>query len=314
MRVLLAGATGVIGRALLPLLRGERHHVTVLVRDQAAAAELDVDRVVVADLLDRHAVHAAVFSAAPEVVVHQATALRPGTGDTRWEVFERTARVRTEGTANLVDAALASGTRRVVAQSIAFATAPHGGPLLDEEAPLYLDPPDAVWSTTVRAIAELERLVLHTSGVEGVVLRYGTLYGRDTAYDLNGPFGQAVRLGKLPLIGDGTGINSFLHVEDAADAAATAVMSRATGLFNIVDDDPATARTWLPHYARAFDGPHPRQVPAELGARLLGWFAAHQQTRLRGASNRKAREQLGWRPGVSSWRNGQRLCLVGAGR
>lgn len=309
MRVLLAGATGVIGRALLPMLRAVGHHVTVLVRD--ATTDVDADAVVVADLLDHAAVWSALHEVRPEVVVHQVTALRPVSGDTRWEVFDRTAKVRTVGTANLVAAARSAGVRRIVAQSISFATAPNGGSMLDEEAPLYVDAPDDVWATTVRAVAELERIVLEASGV---VLRYGTLYGPDTHFDVNGTTGLAISLGRLPLVGDGTGITSFLHVQDAAEAAVLAVRGEATGVFNIVDDDPVTARTWLPYYARIVRGPEPKNIPTELGERLLGWFPAYQQTRLRGASNIKAREQLGWHPGIASWRSGLTYHLSGANR
>lgn len=305
MRVLLAGATGVIGRELLPLLRKADHHVTALVR--GSAADLEADAVVAADLLDGAAVAAAVAAARPEVVVHQVTALRPVSGDTRWEVFERTAEVRRVGTANLVSAAQDVGVRRFVAQSIAFAAAPEGDLVLDEEAPLYVDAPDATWATTVQAVADLERTVLQADELAPIVLRYGSLYGQHTLYDSTGAIGQAVHLGRLPLIGDGAGMTSFVHVRDAALAAAHAVEHAATGVFNIVDDEPSPARAWLPGYAELLRAPEPKRIPVELGERLLGWYGAFQQTRQRGASNVKARTQLGWRPTVRSWSDG--VCL-----
>ncbi|GAA3435366.1 NAD-dependent epimerase/dehydratase family protein [Kutzneria kofuensis] len=302
MRVLLAGATGVIGRELLPLLRKAGHHVTALAR--GSARDVDADAVVAADLLDAPGLAAAVAAARPEVVVHQVTALRPASGDTRWEVFERTAHVRRVGTANLVDAARAAGARRIVAQSIAFATTPSGDPVLGEDAPLFVDAPDATWAMTVQAVAELERLVLAADDLAPIVLRYGSLYGQYTLYDASGAIGQAVHLGRLPLVGDGAGLTSFLHVRDAALAAASAVEHAATGVFNIVDDEPAPAHAWLPGYAELLGAPEPKRVPVDLGERLLGWYGAFQQTRQRGASNAKARAEFGWRPTVPSWQDG----------
>jgi nucleoside-diphosphate-sugar epimerase len=306
MRVLLAGATGIIGRELLPLLRREKHHVTALVR--RPDPDLEADAVVVADLLDAPGLTAAVAEARPEVVVHQVTALRPVSGDTRWEVFERTAHVRSVGTTNLVDAARKAGARRIVAQSIAFATTPEGGPLLDESAPLYVDAPDATWSLTVRAVADLESTVLRAEDLAPIVLRYGSLYGQHTQYDASGAIGQAVRLGRLPLVGEGGGLTSFVQVRDAALAAALAVGHTATGVFNIVDDEPSPAHSWLPGYAELLGAPEPKRIPLELGERLLGWYGAYQQTRQRGADNAKARAGLGWRPTVSCWRDG--ICEV----
>ncbi|MFC0540401.1 NAD-dependent epimerase/dehydratase family protein [Kutzneria chonburiensis] len=304
MRVLLAGATGVIGRELLPLLRKAGHHVTALAR--GASHDVDADAVVAADLLDGPGLTAAVVEARPEVVVHQVTALRPVSGDTRWEVFGRTAHVRRVGTANLVDAARAAGARRIVAQSIAFATAPVGDPVLDENAPLYVNAPDATWALTVQAVAALEDTVLGAGDLSPIVLRYGSLYGQYTLYDASGAIGQAVHLGRLPLVGDGAGLTSFVTVRDAALATVLAVDHPTTGVFNIVDDRPAAARDWLPGYADLLGAPEPKRIPVDLGERLLGWYGAYQQTRQRGASNAKARLELAWRPTVPTWADG--LC------
>jgi len=302
MRVLLAGATGVIGRELLPLLRKAGHHVTALARD--ASQVVDADAVIAADLLDAPGLTAAVGAARPEVVMHQVTALRPVSGDTRWEVFERTAHVRRVGTANLVDAARAAGARRIVAQSIAFATAPVGDAVLDESAPLYVNAPDATWAQTVQAVAALEDTVLGATDMAPIVLRYGSLYGQYTLYDTTGAIGQAVHLGRLPLVGDGAGLTSFVTVRDAALAAVLAVDHSATGVFNIVDDKPTAAHAWLPGYADLLGAPEPKRIPVELGERLLGWYGAYQQTRQRGAANAKAGLELGWRPTVPSWEDG----------
>ncbi|MEU4485611.1 NAD(P)-dependent oxidoreductase [Streptomyces purpurascens] len=301
MRVLVAGATGVVGHPLVGALRARGHHVSALVRDASRAP--DADEAVVADALDRASLLPAVSAARPDVVVHQMTALRLLRDDPAG-AFAQTARLRTAGTAHLVEAARAAGARRLVAQSIAFAAAPAGVLVLDEDAPLYVDAPDPGWAATVRAVAELERLVLSGAGLSGLVLRYGTLYGPGTAYARTGGTGQRVLAGKLPLPEGGSGITSFLQVEDAVGAAVAAVESEATGVLHITDDEPAPAAEWLAHYARALGAPAPRTVPAAMAPRLLGWFTAHQLTAARGASNDRARTTLGWKPLRPSWRDG----------
>lgn len=297
-RVLVAGATGVIGRALVPLLRAGGHHVTALVREPSRTAGLALDGVVVADALEGEAVRAAVLSARPEVVVHQLTALRGPAP----EGFERTARLRTEGTAHLIAAAEAAGAERMVAQSIAFATTPRGGPVLTEDAPLYVDAPDPGWALTTRAIAELERRVLGVAHLSGTVLRYGTLYGPGTLYHRGGAIGGAVARGRLPLPESAAGVTSFLHIEDAARAAVCAVEADTDGVFNVADDDPAEAAVWLPEYARLLGAPPPRTVPAQLAERLLGWLTSYQLTAMRGAANDRVRQSLNWKPSAPSWR------------
>jgi 2-alkyl-3-oxoalkanoate reductase len=301
MRILVAGATGVVGHPLVGALRERGHEVSALVRRGARDRAPDADGVVVADALDRAALLSAVSTARPEVIVHQMSALRLLRDDPP-AAFAQTARLRTEGTANLIAAARATGARRLVAQSIAFAAAPAGEPVLDEDAPLYVDAPDPGWAATVGAVAELERQVLDAD-LEGVVLRYGTLYGPRTAYARTGGTAQAVLAGRLPLPGGGSGIMSFLHVEDAVGAAVAAVEADATGVFHVTDDDPAPAAQWLPHFARALAAPSPRTVPAALAPRLLGWFMAHQLTSAHGAANDRARARLGWKPARPSWRD-----------
>ncbi|MDX2529538.1 NAD-dependent epimerase/dehydratase family protein [Streptomyces europaeiscabiei] len=302
MRVLVAGATGVVGHPLVGALRARGHQVSALVRQGSRGRAPEADEVVVADALDRDAVLSAVSAARPEVVVHQLSALRLLRDDPRG-AFALTALLRTEGTAHLVEAARAAGARRLVAQSIAFAAAPAGEPVLDEDAPLYVDAPDPGWASTVRAVAELERQVTG-SDMEGVVLRYGTLYGPRTAYARTGTTSGSVLAGRLPLPGGGAGIMSFLHVEDAVGAAVAGVEADATGVFHVTDDDPAPAAQWLPHLARVLAAPSPRTVPAALAPRLLGWFMAHQLTSAHGAANDRARTALGWKPARPSWRDG----------
>lgn len=296
MRVVVAGATGLIGTALLPLLRAKGHHVTALVRDESKAVAADT---VVADALDPVAVRDALLAARPDVVVHQLTALRQMSA----EAFETTARLRTEGTANLIMAAREAGAAKLVVQSISFATAPLGGPVLSEDAPLYLDAPDPGWARTVQAVAEMERLVLGTPDIAGTILRYGTLFGAQTQYDPAGPFGAMIGRGQIPIPETATGVTSFLHVQDAALAALSAVDSDVTGVFNIADDEPAEGATWLPEYARLLGGPPPRQIPSDLAEKALGWFANYQLTAMRGARTDRARTELGWKPTVS-WRHG----------
>ncbi|MET1074481.1 MAG: NAD(P)-dependent oxidoreductase [Umezawaea sp.] len=297
MRVLVAGATGLVGSALLPLLRARGHHVTALVREDSRAVV--ADGVVVADALDPVAVRLALRAARADVVVHQLTALRRMSAD----AVEMTARLRTEGTANLITAAREAGTAKLVVQSVAFATAPLGGPVLDEDAPLHLDAPDPAWARTVQAVAELERLVLGTPDVAGTILRYGTLFGARTQYDPEGPFGARVGRGRMPMPENAVGVTSFLHVHDAAAAVLSAVDGDATGVFNIADDEPAEGATWLPEYARMLGAAAPRVLDAAMAEKVLGWFTNHQLTAMRGADSGRARERLGWKPTVS-WRRG----------
>lgn len=302
MRILVAGATGVIGHPLVGALRARGHQVSALVRQESRERAPEADSIVVADALDREALLSAVSAARPDVVVHQMTALRLMGADPV-AAFALTARLRTEGTANLIEAARAAGARRLVAQSVAFAAAPAGEPVLDEDAPLYVDAPDPGWAATVQAVAELERLVLESEPLAGVVLRYGTLYGPGTLYARAGGAAHAVLAGQLPLPGDGAGITSFLHVEDAVGATVAAVESEATGVFHVTDDVPAPAAQWLPHYAQVLAGPPPRTIPADLAPRMLGWFMAHQLTAAHGAANDRARTALGWKPLRPSWRD-----------
>ncbi|MFF3378523.1 NAD-dependent epimerase/dehydratase family protein [Streptomyces sp. NPDC002680] len=306
MRILVAGATGVVGHPLVGALRARGHQVSALVREESRARAPEADALVVADALDRAALLAAVSDVRPDVVVHQLSALRLLRDDPP-EAFARTARLRTEGTANLIAAARAAGARRLVAQSIAFAAAPTGEAVVDESVPLYVDAPDPGWAATVRAVADLESQVLDSaSELSGLVLRYGTLYGPGTAYArAGGGTAERVRAGKLPLPEGGAGITSFLHVEDAVGAAVAAVeSSEAAGAFHITDDEPAPSAQWLPHYADALGAPPPRTIPAAMAPRLLGWFMAHQLTSASGASNALARTGLGWKPLRPGWRDG----------
>ena len=306
MRVFLAGATGVIGRRLLPRLLEAGHDVTAMTRSEDRAAALREAGAVpaVCDVFDGERVRAAVERAQPEVVVHELTDLPPALDPRKME--EQLAgndRIRTEGTRNLVAAAAAAGARRIVAQSIAFAYAPTGEGLKREQDPLWDDAPWP-WSRSVAALRELEGDVTETEGIEGVVLRYGFFYGPGTAYGPGGYFEREVRRRRFPVAGKGTGTFPFIHIDDAAEATVAAVARGAPGIYNVVDDEPAPLREWLPVYAEAIGAKRPWRVPRFLARLLAGEYAVMLATELRGASNERAKAELDWEPRHASWRQG----------
>ena len=308
MRVFLAGATGVIGRRLLPLLIEGGHEVTAMTRNDTRAAALGEAGAtpVVCDAFDAEGVHAALEAARPEVVLHQLTDLPPALDPRKME--EQVAgndRIRTEGTRNLVAAAVAAGARRVVAQSIAFAYPPTGSGLKTEDDPLWDDAPWP-WLRSVEALRELERTVTQTEGIDGLVLRYGFFYGPGSAYADDGHFAREIRKRRLPVVGKGGGVFPFIHVDDAAAATVAAMERGRPGIYNVVDDDPAPLRDWVPAYAEAVGAKPPRRVPAWLARMVAGSYASGMATRLRGASNEKAKRELGWQPRHPSWREGFR--------
>jgi nucleoside-diphosphate-sugar epimerase len=285
------------------------HEVTGMTRSSERAAGLEEAGVsaVVCDALDPEALAAAVAAASPEVVVHALTAL-PDVIDWKGEdPFGPTNRLRSEGTWNLLAAARAAGAQRLVAESIAFIYVPEGDWVKDEDAPV-LRSAAGHFDGATRAIAELERAVLEAEGIDGVVLRYGWLYGPGTGYASDGGQAGEVRRRRLPIVGKGSGVFSFIHVEDAAAATVAAVVGEATGVFNIVDDDPATQREWLPAYAEALGAKPPRRAPLWL-AKLIAGPVALNAVELRGASNARAKRELGWEPLYPSWRKGFREAL-----
>jgi nucleoside-diphosphate-sugar epimerase len=316
MRIFVAGATGALGRRLVPLLVEGGHQVTGMTRTAGKAAGLRAAGAdpVVADALDRDAVLRAVVAARPEVVVHQLTALA---GMTSFRKFDRefalTNRLRTEGTDHLLEAARAVGARRFVAQSFTgWPFARVGGPVKTEDDPLDPDPP-AQLRRTLDAIRHLEAAVSGTEGLEGVVLRYGGFYGPGTSAGAGGSMLEELRRRRFPIVGDGGGVWSFIHIDDAATATAAAIERGAPGVYQIVDDDPAPVSEWLPALAAAIGAPPPRRVPAWVARLVAGEHAVVLMTEVRGASNAKARRELGWRPGWRSWRQGFRTGLGEAG-
>lgn len=310
MRIFLTGASGVLGRELVPLLVGAGHEVVGTTRTPGRADRLRAAGAepVVLDLLDRDAVLDAVGKARPELILHEATALA-GAGDPR--AFERdfaaTNALRTRGTDLLIEAAWDHGVRRLVAQSFAgWPYARTGGPVKTEDDPLDPDPaPNA--RTTLAAIRHLEAAVTALPG--GTVLRYGLFYGPGNAIGADGELVRMLHRRRLPLVGDGAGIWSFVHVADAAAATLAAVGSGVTGLLNVVDDEPAPVSAWLPELAAAVGARPPLRVPAWLAGRLIGPQGMVMMTSARGASNARARRELGWTPAYPSWRDGFRRGL-----
>jgi 2-alkyl-3-oxoalkanoate reductase len=306
MRVFVAGASGAIGRPLVPRLIAAGHEVTGTTRSEASAEQIRAAGATpaVVDALEADALREAVERAAPEVVVHELTALPERFNPRKRGLYDATNRIRREGTRNLLDASRAAGARRLVCQSIAFAYAPATEPkVMDEEAPLNLDAPPP-FSEGMRVIAEMERAVLDAE-LEGLVLRYGWFYGPGTYYGEGGSMAADVRKRRFPVVGSGSGLFSFIHTDDAADATVAAVERGAPGVYNVVDDEPAALRDWVPAYAEALGAPPPRRVPVWL-ARLVAGKMASSMNAQPGASNAKAKRELGWEPRWSSWREGFR--------
>jgi nucleoside-diphosphate-sugar epimerase len=309
MRIFVAGATGALGRQLLPRLVERGHEVTGMTRTESKQHQVrDLGaRPVVADALDPESVAQAVAEAEPEAIVHQLTAIRHALDMRHMErEFAQTNRLRTEGTDHLLAAGRAVGVRRFVAQSYAPAIfARVGGPVKVEEDAIDESPPKEL-RTTLEAIRYVENAVTGATWTEGVVLRYGGFYGPGTNFSL-GPEGtvvETIRKRRFPLVGKGGGVWSFIHIEDAADATVKAIEGRGRGIYNIVDDEPAAVAEWLPVAAEAVDAPAPRRVPRWLGRLFAGEFATVMMTEARGASNAKARRELDWAPRHASWREG----------
>ncbi len=307
MRVFVAGATGAIGRQLVPRLVAAGHEVHGMTHSESKRAMLyELGAVpVVADALDPDQVAEAVGSARPDVIVHQLTAI--GAVDTRHfdRTFALTNRLRTEGTDHLLWAGQAVGVRRFVAQGVAGfgAYVRAGGPVKSEEDPL--DPtPAREMRATLAAIGHLEQAVLGAEWTEGMVLRYGAFYGPGTSLAPGEEQFELVRRRKFPVVGDGGGMWSFIHVADAAEATVAAIEHGNRGVYNVVDDDPAPVAEWLPALAQTLGAKKPMRVPRFVGRLFAGEAGVVMMTEIRGASNARAKRELSWRPAHPSWRQG----------
>ncbi|MFD7078228.1 NAD-dependent epimerase/dehydratase family protein [Nocardioides sp. NPDC059952] len=319
MRIFIAGGTGAVGIRMVPLLVAAGHEVYGSTRHDAgleALAQMGATGIVM-DPLDAQSVQDAVAKAEPEVVVHQLTALGSLSGNLRkWDQdFAMTNRLRTEGTDHLLAAARAAEVRRFVAQSFGggWAHERTGGWVKDETAPLITDPGKEARGT-LAAIRHLESAVTAatdpstSSGhrVEGVVLRYGNFYGPGNATSREGALGEMLRKGKMPVVGGGTGVWSFVHIDDVASATVAALDRGAPGIYHIVDDEPAPVNQWIPLLAEEVGGRNPMRLPAWFARPLIGEFGVALMTSVRGSSNAKAKRELGWTPSYATWREGFR--------
>ena len=308
MRVFVAGATGVIGRPLVRQLLERGHYVVGMTRSPERAVGLREAGAhpAVLDAHDTEALRAAVIEARPDVVINQLTRLPPRLDYRRAEkTFGATNELRGKVGPALAGAAAEAGARRLIAQSICFYYAPTGKATHAERDPLMQLPPDTPGSRGMIAMEALERSALETPRLEGVVLRYGFFYGPGTAYASDGSWADDARRRRLPIVGRGTGIFSFVHIDDAA-SATVAALDRGSGIYNVCDDEPARMSEWVPVYAVALGAKPPRRVPAWLARMVGGKQVAVMAERLEGASNEKAKRELGWQPRYPSWRQGFR--------
>ena len=306
MRIFVAGATGAMGKQLVPRLVTAGHQVTGMTRTEAKQNALRAlgAEPVIADALDPEQVADVVAQAQPDVIVHQLTAI--ATLDLRHfdRDFALTNRLRTEGTDHLLSAGRAVGVERFIAQSYtSWPYARTGGAVKGEDDPL--DPtPAREMRESLAAIRHLEAAVTGADWTEGIVLRYGGFYGPGTSMSPGGEQLEMIRKRKFPVVGNGQGMWSFVHIADAAEATVLAVEHGQRGIYNVVDDEPAPVAEWLPAMAESIGAPRPWHVPRFVGRLLAGEAGAVMMTETRGASNVKAKRELGWEPRHPSWREG----------
>jgi nucleoside-diphosphate-sugar epimerase len=305
MKIFLAGGTGAVGRQLVPQLIAAGHAVVAITRKPDRIAELRIGGTepIACDIFDRDRLISIVREARPDAIINQLTDL-PSTMEPRrlTEIYERNNRVRREGTRNLLEAAGVGSVRRFVAQSMATWYAPVGSRIKSESDPLWLDAPEPI-GTAVRTVATMEEEILRAIPI-AIILRYGAFYGPGTWYARGQEIAERVRRRAFPLVGQGAGITSFVHVRDAASAAVVASSAAISGVYNVVDDEPAAASEWLPVYARALEAATPRRVPTLLAPMALGRPLTTWLTTMRGASNAKIKRELGWSLRYASWREG----------
>jgi nucleoside-diphosphate-sugar epimerase len=309
MRIFIAGATGAIGARLIPLLVAAGHQIVGTTRTPDKLERLRAQGAdgLVVDGLDEDAVMKAVVSTHPDAVVNEMTALSSLHSVKHLDdEFKVTNRLRTEGTRHLLAAARVVGARRIVAQSYSgWPNERRGGRVKTEDDPLDSNPPHAM-TQTLDAIRALEQMVSNASGLEGIVLRYGTLYGPGTSLSGTGEIVELIRQRQFPLIGDGAGVWSFVHVDDAARATKLAIERGVPGIYNIVDDEPAEVSVWLPDLAQVVGAQTPFRLAGWIGRFAVGDAGVSMMTEVRGSSNAKAKRVLGWQPEFASWRDGFR--------
>ncbi len=313
MKIFLAGATGALGRRLVPLLLSAHHQVIGSTRSPEKIpwlSQLGVKPVLL-NGLDPAAVMRAVMSSAPDAIVHQMTGLASTRSLKKFDdEFAATNRLRSEGTKHLLAAAQAVGVRTFVAQSYTgWPNEATGGWVKSEADPLRSTVP-ATMTKSLAAIRALESMTGEALGVTGVVLRYGNFYGPGTSIADDGEIVKLVKARKLPIIGNGAGVWSFIHVDDAAHATLRALECSIGGVFNVVDDEPAEVSVWLPELSRAVGAKLPRRVPKWLGRVMVGDAGVLMMTEARGSLNAKAKATLGWKPEYASWRAGFRQGLA----
>lgn len=312
MKIFVAGATGAIGKRLVPLLASAGHQVFGMTRLPAHVDQLTAAGAVpvVADALDAAAVMQAVIKARPDVVVHELTAIS-GLRDLKHfdREFALTTRLRTEGTRNLLAAAKAAGAHRFIAQSYSgWPNVRTGGRVKTEQDPLDPNPPREM-RQTIDAIRQLEQMVAGAGNLTGIVLRYGSFYGPGTSLGEGGDFLEMIRKRKLPIFGNGAGVWSFVHIDDAANATWRAIEQGPAGVYNVVDDEPVEVAAWLPGLSQILGAKPPYRLPLWLGKLLAGEVGVSIMTQVRGSSNAKAKRLLGWQPFYPTWRKGFRRGL-----
>jgi 2-alkyl-3-oxoalkanoate reductase len=311
MKIFVAGSTGAIGRPLISQLLKNGYDVVALTRTvekAQALAKLGV-KPVIADVFDPDAVKKAIAHAQPEVVIEQLTALpKTYTGESMSAATPLNARIRLEGGANVLAAAQAAGVRRYLRQSIAFWAIPDIG-LANEETPLSLEATPAV-SADAHIVTEIERRLLETPNLEGIALRYGFLYGSGTWFNPDGDVADQVRKQQFPIIGNGDGVWSWLHIEDAAIATIAAAERGNPGIYLIADDRPLEVREWLSAFARSLNAPPPPRISIDDALQIGGADAVYYGTKMRGVSNAKAKRELNFQPRSLEWIAGTAVARV----
>jgi nucleoside-diphosphate-sugar epimerase len=316
MKVFLAGASGAVGTRLIPQLIADGNEVVATTRSPTKAPALRAlgAEPVIADALSRESVMQAVMRAEPDAVIHQLTAL---TGIKSFKKFDQefalTNRLRTEGIDYLLKAARAAGASRFIAQSYGNWTYERTGTALKTEEDA-LDPnPPANQVRSLAAIRHLEAAVTGAEGLVGIALRYGGFYGPGTDLSTSGTFADLIKKRRFPIVGDGAGVWTFTHIDDAASAAVAALHRGEAGVYNIIDDEPAPVSEWLPYLAEVLGAKPPRHVPVWLGRIAAGEVGVSMMTQIRGASNAKAKRELGWAPRWRSYKEGFRDGLIDTG-